>query len=307
MWSISVGPPLATSSAIDARQFRGVAPRGRLGQLGGARRGPPVVLAHAKDVVPPALTLLHAPLDLAGLPQGHADLGHDQPHGTRGAGHGRHHRVGPAVLRRDDVAIGGQVPECQLSRPRRVVHLHGDECDLVIARQAGRLVEVDGGGARFEGLVRPGHRQAALSDGLDLLGPGIDERHVVSGARQEGPEVASDGPGADEEKSLTHGASRESPAAGYYPSLWTFRPANQTRCSGSGCALSTPGRRAAGSSSGWRVDVSGSTAPWSVAATPGWAPPTAPSVAGPRSPSRRPCGSCRRMSTFSSSTSRPDS
>src|SRR5438128_10494648 len=59
-------------------------------------------------------------------------------------------------------------------------------------------------GARLERLVRSRHRDAALADGLDLVGPGIDERHIVAGTRQERPQVASDGSGADEEQLLAH-------------------------------------------------------------------------------------------------------
>ena len=73
------------------------------------------------------------------------------------------------------------MPERELRRPRRVVNLHGDEGDVVITRQAGRFVEMDGGRAGLERLVRAGHRDAVLPDGLDLLGPGIGERHLVAG------------------------------------------------------------------------------------------------------------------------------
>src|SRR5439155_16858446 len=59
-------------------------------------------------------------------------------------------------------------------------------------------------GARLERLVRSRHRDAALADGLDLVGPRIDERHIVAGTRQERPEVASDGSSADEEHLLAH-------------------------------------------------------------------------------------------------------
>src|SRR5881628_4278007 len=59
-------------------------------------------------------------------------------------------------------------------------------------------------GARLERLVRSRHRDAALADGLDLVGPRIDERHIVAGTRQERSEVASDGSGADEKQLLTH-------------------------------------------------------------------------------------------------------
>src|SRR2546430_5777627 len=59
-------------------------------------------------------------------------------------------------------------------------------------------------GARLERLVWSRHRDAALADGLDLVGPWIDERHIMAGTRQERPEVASDGSSADEEQLLAH-------------------------------------------------------------------------------------------------------
>src|SRR2546422_6667828 len=59
-------------------------------------------------------------------------------------------------------------------------------------------------GARLERLVRSRYRDTALADGLDLVGPRIDERHVVAGTRQERPEIASDGSSADEKQLLTH-------------------------------------------------------------------------------------------------------
>src|SRR2546422_855106 len=59
-------------------------------------------------------------------------------------------------------------------------------------------------GARLERLVRSRHRDAALADGLDLVGPRIDERHIVARTRQERSEVASDGSGADEGQLLAH-------------------------------------------------------------------------------------------------------
>src|SRR5436309_2777638 len=116
------GPPRSRS----CRRSQWAGPWRRLAPLKSAssvraRRDPPVVLTGAEDVVPLPLPLLYAARHLAGLPEGHADLGHDQPHGARGAGHARHHRVGPAVLGRDHVAVGRQVPEGELSRPRRVI------------------------------------------------------------------------------------------------------------------------------------------------------------------------------------------
>ena len=81
----------------------------------------------------------------------------------------------------------------KLRRPRRVVDLHGHEGDVEVTGQASGLVEMDGGRPGLERIVGADHRDSALADGLDLLGPGIDERDVVARSRQEGAEVAADG------------------------------------------------------------------------------------------------------------------
>ena len=138
------------------------------------------MLTGAEDVVALALTLLNAALHLTWLPQRDADLGHDEPDGARGSHHGGHHRIGPAVLGRDHVAVRRQVAEGELGRPGRVVGLHRDERDVVVTGQARGLVKVHGRGTGREGLVRSRHRDAALADDLDLLGPRIDQGHVVA-------------------------------------------------------------------------------------------------------------------------------
>src|SRR2546427_7794159 len=48
------------------------------------------------------------------------------------------------------------------------------------------------------------------ADRLDLIGPRIDERHVVPGTRQERPEIAADGARADEERSEEHTSELQS-------------------------------------------------------------------------------------------------
>src|SRR5437870_4393408 len=75
---------------------------------------------------------------------------------------------------------------------------------LVGASNLGRLVEVIDGGARLERLVGPGDRDPALTDRLDLLGPRIDQRHVVTRAREKRAQVAADRARADEENLLAH-------------------------------------------------------------------------------------------------------
>src|SRR5262249_34318346 len=161
-------------------------------------------LADTEDVVALAGGLLVSALDLPGLPEGDSDLGHDHADRAIDAGDGRDDRIRPAVLGGNDEAARGEMTDRQLRRPRGVVDLHGHEHDLEVARQAEGLVQVVDGGTRLEGLVGPGHRDPALTDRLDLLGPGIDQRHVVAGARQERAEVAADRTRADEEYLLAH-------------------------------------------------------------------------------------------------------
>src|SRR2546428_571619 len=54
-------------------------------------------------------------------------------------------------------------------------------------------------GARLERLVRSRHRDTALAAGLDPVGPRIDERHILVGARQERPQGGSAGSSADDD------------------------------------------------------------------------------------------------------------
>ena len=162
------------------------------------------MLTDAEDVVALAGGLLVAALDLPGLPQRHADLRHHHADRAVHAGDGRDDRIGPAVLGRDDEAARRQMTDRELGGPGGVVDLHGHERDLEVTRQPERLVEVIDGGARLERLVGPGHRDPALTDRLDLLGPGIDQRHVVTRAREKRAQVAADRARADEENLLAH-------------------------------------------------------------------------------------------------------
>src|SRR5207244_1925229 len=101
-----LGPALAPEVL---RHLRAVDDGQHLGELLRALRHAAVVLPHAEDVVAAAGALLHAALDLTRRPQRHADLGHDEPERALGAGDGGHARIGPAVLRGHDDAVGGQV------------------------------------------------------------------------------------------------------------------------------------------------------------------------------------------------------
>src|SRR5436309_15371300 len=96
------------------------------------------------------------------------------------------------------------MPQRHLDRPRRVVDLHGDEREVEVARHALRFAELHRLRVGLERIVRSGHRDALLADHLDLLGPRIDERHVVAGAREECTDVASNGSGTDEQYLLGH-------------------------------------------------------------------------------------------------------
>ena len=111
-------------------------------------------------------------------------------------------RIVPAVLRGDDVPPRPQVAGGERGGPRRVVGLHGDDGDVEVGGQARRLVQVHGLRPRRERVVRPGDGDAARVDRVDLLGPRVDERHVVTGAREERPDVAAHGARPDEQELL---------------------------------------------------------------------------------------------------------
>src|SRR3970282_729703 len=111
--------------------------------------------------VPGAAALLGAPLDAPGLPEGDRDLGHDEPDRAIRTSDGRDDGIVLAVLRRDDVAIGPEARKGHVRRPRRVVGLDRYECDVEAGPEPLRLVDVERRRPRLEGLVRPGHAEAA--------------------------------------------------------------------------------------------------------------------------------------------------
>ena len=212
--------------------MRAVDDRQHLGQLLHPRGDAPVVLAGAEDVVAGGRAALGPALDLTRLPQRDADLRHHEADRAVGAHDRRDQRIVPAVLRGDHVALGAEVPGRELGGPRGVVRLHRDHREVEVLGQPRRLVEVHRLRARRERVVRPRHRDAARVDGVDLLGPRVDEGQVVAGPRQERADVAAHRARPDEEDLLHDGvtSAKESggpvgPARGREPRKYTARRA----------------------------------------------------------------------------------
>ena len=115
-----------------------------------------------------------------------------------------------AVLQRHDEAVGRQVLPDQHGRPGRVVGLHAHEGD-VDRLLLGKLLHL--------GEVERAHRHGELGDLLgvrdaqpvllhvvDVLGPGIDERHVLARLRHVRARISADRTRPDDGNLAAHGS-----------------------------------------------------------------------------------------------------
>src|SRR5712675_1679856 len=101
-----------------------------------------------------------------------------------------------AVLQRHDVAVRCQILPDQHGGPGGVVGLHAHEGD-VDRRLLGQLLRVRDvqrahGNGEFRDVLGVGDAQAVFPHMLDMLGPGIDERHVLARLHHMGAGIAAD-------------------------------------------------------------------------------------------------------------------
>jgi hypothetical protein len=82
--------------------------------------------------------------------------------------------------------------------PLRVVGLYRDEDHVERLGQALRLVEVERLHRDQVLAARAAEPQADLGHGLDVIGPLVDERHVVARPGEHAPDHAPDGARADD-------------------------------------------------------------------------------------------------------------
>jgi hypothetical protein len=114
-----------------------------------------------------------------------------------------------AVLGRDDHAVGGELRLDELDEPACVVGFAGDEDDVEGIVDRADLVDVDGLHRHDEivlGIIlgADGDTKAVGPHRLDVLGPLIDQRHVMAGACEQAAERAADASGRKDGDPVSH-------------------------------------------------------------------------------------------------------
>ena len=171
-----------------------------------APRDAPVRLAHAEDRV-----LVSTHRDGALDPSRPVELDRDQ---ARDAAHGlapahvlRDALLVDAVLERDDEAVRRKIGLDQVGRPLGVVGLHANERDVdrLFLHQALDVAHVE----RFDAYrvaFGPGESRelkSVIAHVVDMLGPCVDQRHVMSRARHVSAGVTADRAGAHHHNSFS--------------------------------------------------------------------------------------------------------
>ena len=177
------------------------------GQLLHPRRHPPMHLADDDGGVIPVER--HGPADAAGLVQVDREVvGEDAAHRATPADHAGDGLLVDGVLRRHDVALGRQVGPDQHRGPFGVVGLGGDDGDVdgALLGQALHLRDVHGRHRDRDAFLlgHAGEVQPPAADGLDMLGPWVDQRDVLPRTRQMPAEIAPHRPGTDDRDALAH-------------------------------------------------------------------------------------------------------
>src|SRR5712672_2349921 len=113
-----------------------------------------------------------------------------------------------AVLQRHDIAVRRQILPDQRGSPGRVVRLHAHEGD-VDRRLLGELLRVRDvqhahGNREFRDVPCVGDAQSVLPHVLDVLGPRIDERHVLARLHHMGAGIPANGTSSDDSYLPTH-------------------------------------------------------------------------------------------------------
>ena len=142
--------------------------------------------------------LAGAAMDMAGLGQVDGDAAGDAAQRLAPADDAGDRLLVHAVLQRHDIAVRRQILLDQHRRPCRVVGFHADKGD-VDRLLLGELLRVgDVQRAHRHGELRHvpgvGDAQAVLAHVLDMLGPGIDEGHVLAGLHHMRAGIAADRP-----------------------------------------------------------------------------------------------------------------
>src|SRR6266851_3975377 len=131
----------------------------------------------------------------------------DAPERPLASGDRRHALVVDPVLEVDHHAVRLlEVLDAQRRRPLRVVGLDADEDRVEGLGDRLGLVDVERLDADRVVAAGPAEAEAAFPHGLHVLGPLIDERHVVPGLGEHPPDDAPDSSGPDDSDSHWHGS-----------------------------------------------------------------------------------------------------
>src|SRR5712672_2197877 len=146
-------------------------------------------------------TLASSPMDVAGLGQVDRDAARNAAKRLAPADDAGDRLFIHAVLQRHDIAVRRQILLNQGRGPSRVVGLHADEGD-VDRRLPGQLLrvrDVQGahGNREFRDVPGVGDAQAVLPHVLNMLGPWIDERHVLARLHHMGAGIPANGTCSD--------------------------------------------------------------------------------------------------------------
>ncbi len=148
-----------------------------------------------------------------------------------------------AVLQTDDEGVGGEVGADQLTRPAGVVGLDDDEDEIEGLPQGRDLAEVDRPNRSDLGGTRHPHLDAAFAHRLHVGRPLLDERDVVSGTDEVGPDsraLCSRAQHGDAWSS--HGSSSCRSLAACAFALYRYVQSNTTKCARRPRAASGEGR-----------------------------------------------------------------
>ena len=121
------------------------------------------------------------------------------------AGDRSHAVVVDTVLEVDDEAIVVEVLHAEPRGPLGVVRLHGDKQELERLDDRLRLVQVQRADGDRVVAARAGQAQPAPPHGLHVLGPLIDQRHVVPRLREQSTDHTSDRARSDDAEPGFHG------------------------------------------------------------------------------------------------------
>ena len=170
--------------------------------------------------------LAGAAVDVAGLRQVDRDAAGNAAQRLAPADDAGDRLLVHAVLQRHDIAVRRQILPDQHGGPGRVVGLHADEGDVdrLLLGELLRVRDVQRahGHREFRDVHGVGDAQPVLPHVLDMLGPGIDERHVLARLHHMSTGIAADGASSDDRDLPAHGSPLYFSCGGEYKRVRSF-------------------------------------------------------------------------------------